>query len=419
MGTMTTDRLREIIKAVSPNKFNSIIIDNASKISCHNYCYIKAFSQRVEFHTSSRSAYVDNTVAQRILEIKNNEATADKPYYRLDDRSLIETFDSLPKAGSESLMESTKKKVNELINGGREVDHNIIILNRNKDRIALQQPVFIVKEECDITTSDDGTKIGTLTYFQPIVKEDETVLIRCKEGDIEGLKESVIESRKGDDSVLVRMVTHFNGIDKENYDKEIVPYLELIHDKIGDDNALEEYYHRVVSCYTFSYKDILTGENRTGVLVDPYQTPEVILNLENNGTRIINGIHNHIKGISRFLGSIGKTGKYKEKSDLMRATRLLISTAVADGVVTEEEKQALTLAIRNINDLTDNDREELFTLLGEKGTPFLTDEDYLFYNPDNARETLESLQEIAASDGEVSDSERDIMERLRLAINDK
>ena len=86
---------------------------------------------------------------------------------------------------------------------------------------------------------------------------------------------------------------------------------------------------------------------------------------------------------------------------------------MADGNVSEEEKQTLTLSIRNIQQFSDSEQEELLTLLGKTDSGFLTDNDFAFHSRENAEMTIARMQEIASSDGMVDERERDIVERLK------
>ena len=193
----------------------------------------------------------------------------------------------------------------------------------------------------------------------------------------------MVESRKG------------INIDKEDFDDALVPYIDIVRDKTGEDNAIEDYYYRIVTCYTFTYRNIMTGELKKGVVVNPSQLPEIVL-IGNGSSKIINRMKDSAKLVSRFFGSIAGSAQ-RDKDDLKRTIRLLIATVVADGIVSEEEKQSLTLAIRNIDILTGKEREELAELLSEGDTTFLNDDDFKFHNAANRDETLARMQELATT----------------------
>ncbi len=437
MEQLTIGALCEIIRQSAPKIYNSITIDTAVAPRKHNYCYIEAHTQRVEFKTERRSAAIDETLQNDLRAIIDNSS---ETYVRID-KDLIDGFNSAPKFSTEGFFASTKKKMNELMNGGRNVDHHHISLDTEGNSLSKTQPPFAIKAECSIadcpnckgTGLIEGTdaqgnptqqlcpeckgnkKIGTLSYFIPKVIEKNISLTLCLEDEIEDFPISAVKAHIDEKPVAKRMLTHVNGVDNEAFDQALLPYLDIVHDKTGEGNAIEDYYYRIVPCYTFTYRNIMTSELKKGVIVNPTESPEIVL-IGNDSTKIINRMKDSAKIVSRFFGSIAGSAQ-RDKDDLKRTIRLLIATVVADGIVSEEEKQSLTLAIRNIEILTGKEREELSELLSAGDTSFLTDDDFHFHSKENSDETLARMQEIANSDGLVHETERDLIEKLKLEAN--
>lgn len=438
MEQLTIGALCEIIRQHAPKEYNSIIIDTAVKPQKYDYCYIEAHTQKVEYKTERRSVAINEGLRQSLQAIIAND---NHTYVKID-KSLVDDFNDAPKINDEGFITSTRKKMNELMNGGREVDHHQITLDTDNGCIAKKQPSFAVREECNIydcpncngsgsIDSDDEQnghtqvpcpeckgygKIGTLTYFTPKVIDKTISLTLCLDGEIEGFPTSAIKARIDEKPVAKRMLTHFNGIDNEAFDDAIVPYIDIIRDKTTDNNALEDIYYNISTCYTFIYRNILTGKINTGVIVSPNSNPEIIL-LDEGKSKIFNRMKDSAKLVSRFLSNIGQGSARRNKEDLKRTVRLLIATVTADGIVSEEEKQSLTLAIRNIEELTSKEREELAALLSNENTEFLTDDDFHFNDKANADETLSRMQDIANSDGLVHETERELIEKLKLDAN--
>lgn len=436
MEQLTIGALCEIIRQSAPKIYNSISIDTAIAPKKYNYCYIEAHTQRVEFKTERRSAAIDDSIASNLHSIIDSNDT----YVRID-KDFVDDFNAAPKFSTEGFFASTKKKMNELMNGGRSVDHHDITLDTEGDKLSKRQSPYAIKAECGIVdcpnckgsglvegTDDQGNtvsqlcleckgnkRIGSLSYFVPKVIEKNISLTLCLEGEIDDFPLSAIKAHIDERPVAKRMLTHINGIDKEDFDDALVPYIDIVRDKTGEDNAIEDYYYRIVTCYTFTYRNIMTGELKKGVVVNPSQSPEIVL-IGNGSSKIINRMKDSAKLVSRFFGSIAGSAQ-RDKDDLKRTIRLLIATVVADGIVSEEEKQSLTLAIRNIDILTGKEREELAELLSEGDTTFLNDDDFKFHNAANRDETLARMQEIANSDGLVHETERDLIEKLKLESN--
>lgn len=442
---MTNEALIEKIRQLAPAEYNSIIIDNAVSIKKHLYCYINACVQRVEYSTKTITAAIDGELKVAL----ENIIACDGRYVKLDPR-VLELMKEAPDYSTESFFSSAKKKVSEMINGGREVDHHHITLAIEGDHLATQQPSFAIKNECSVTkcTSCDGTAyvertnsngvtekvmctdcqgrgiVGTLTYFTPTVTNRQTSIIRCLSGEIKGLKFNIDTdgatiagtSYKIHSGEPKRMLTHINGVDKEEFDSDLLPYLDIVRDKVGEENAIEDYYYQMVPCYTFTYRNVLTSELHTGVLVDPNGQPALILNLDGSGTKLADSVKDSFKSIASFFGSISRSSTFKDKEDMRRTLRLLIAVAVADGTVHENEKKTLTLAIRGMNQFTSSEQEELVQCLGNSDASFLTKEDFSFHRPENAKEAITRMQEMAEADNEVHETEREIIERLKLSL---
>ena len=442
---MTTEALIEKIRQLAPAEYNSIIIDNAVSIKKHIYCYTNASVQRVEYRTQRITAAIDGELSNALEQI----IASDSRYVRLDPR-ILELMKEAPEYSSESFFSSAKKKVSEIINGGREVDHHHITLTMDGDKLASRQPSFAVKSECSIVkcahcggtayverTNNNGVTervmcpdcqglgiVGTLTYFTPNVIDRQTSIVRCLGGEIKGLKYDIEPDGAtiADTSYKIhrgepkRMLTHINGVDKEEFDNDLLPYLDMVRDKVGEENAIEDYYYQMIPCYTFTYRNVLTSELHTGILIDPVGQPALILNLDGTGTKLAGSVKDGFKSISSFFGSITRSSGFKDKEDLKRTLRLLIAVAVADGIVDENEKKTLTLAIRNIDQFTSSEQEELVQCLGYRDAGFLTKEDFSFHRPENARETITRMQEMAEADNNVHETEREIIEKLKLSL---
>lgn len=443
---MTPEALIEKIRQLAPAEYNSIIIDNAVSIKKHVYCYVNASVQRVEYRTQQISAALDGELKNAIEQIIGNTS---ERYITIPQR-IIEQMKEAPEYASEGFFSNAKKKITEMINGGREVDHHHISLVMENGIIAKQQPIYAIREECSVykcpncngaayverTNSKGITEkvncpdcegrgiVGIITYFTPTVVAREASIIRCLTGNIEGLKFNLdadgatIEgtSYKIHVGERRRMLVHVGGIDSEDFDSDLLPYLDFIRDKVGEDNAIEDYFYHLLPCYTFTYRNVLTSELHSGLLIDPDGQPALILNLDGNAKKLANSVRDSFKSIGNFFGSISRSSAFKDKEDLRRTLRLLIAVAVADGIVGEEEKKTLTLAIRGMEQFTGSEQEALVQCLGNSDASFLTKEDFNFHNPENAKEAIARMQEMAEADNQVHEAEREIIEKLKLSM---
>lgn len=438
---LTIEDVRSIIERLSPNELNSLILDREAPVRRYEYCYIYAKGQRVIYKTELRTVACDKNLEEQINELANT--TGENPFVMLSDDKLIEALDNAPKFNAEGILGNARKKMSELVKGDTMVDHTLVRLTMEDGWLTERQPSFIIKKACkteacphcqgqqrikdsdkngvvtmvDCNACNGMGRIATVAYITPRISNNGICIIRSKDNVfIDNLKDSVFEDHKGEDTTPCRMATHVNGIDKEDYDKYITPYLEQIHDQLGEDNALEDIYYHLVPCYQFQYRNVVTGDLEAAILIDPFEKPMLIFNLASTSSKIGTGIRDTMKGIGKFLGKVSNSRGNKERNDLMRSIRLMIAVTVADGKVSETEKQSLVNSIQGMKSFSSTEQQALIELLNGANSSFLTDDDFLFRNADTAKTTLIRLQQIAAAHDPVCDAERDIIERLRLSI---
>jgi len=430
------DDIRRIVSEVAPEAYNQILIDETLPLQQKEYCYIHAFAQQVVHKSEVRACACDKQLEQRLSDLLQQPGS---DYIRLDDEGLIEAVKAAPRFVAEGVIRSTRRKMSELMNGGREVNHADLRLVTDDDgTIAATQPSFLVRTACHLAncpqcngtgkvepTDSNGVmeptdcpecegngRVAALTYFRPEVKNHDVCLTVCLDGGIDGLKERTIEAHRGDDTTPCRMAVHINGTDIEHFDEFISPYLDHIYDQTGTHPELLDIYYRLVTCVGFRYRNVLTGDVLGGVVVDTAHQPEVVLGLGAD-SRLVSGMKDSIKRIGNLLGGLSRSKGHRDKEDLLRTTRLLIAVAVADGIVDEEEKRTLTLSIRDIDDLTSSEQENLLALLGAADSSFLSEADFRFHRPENAQSTLALLQQLSEANGQSCEEERSIIERLR------
>lgn len=437
--TMDAEKISQLLSEVAPAASSSMIIDPSVTIKSFAFCCISAKAQHLEYRTQRLSAFIDSNLEKRILDLTRQPG---QPYMPLYDESIIEEMEKAPKHNTESFLDSTKRKMNELMEGGRNMSHSDIILQMDNGYIAERQPRYLIRKECKVSacpycngtgTVEQTDKMelttivecseckgngssATLTWVVPKVATQQEMMVRSLEperNDIEMVWNGtsfVIPGTTVDiplsEIATKRMLTHLNGTDNENFDEELLPYLDMIHDVIGDENALEEIGYRLVPCYTFGYRKALGGELRSATLVDPNGFATLIMSADTAPVR------DRVKKIAQFLGKLGKTKGFNDKQDLRRTVRLLIAVCVADGIVRKEEKQVLITAIEGISRLTTGEQASLSQLLTKEDSSFLTDDDFGFHDKENATRTLSAMKEIAISDGEYHSSEIEIIERL-------
>lgn len=444
MQTLSHESISQLIQRLAPDKFKRLTIDKSAPVKVHNYCYISASAQSVEYRTDG----ISFAMSQELLNLYMDSIGGDNPQdngnslpdkYIPFDPAILEQFKSAPRLSIGGMTHNAYKRFREIIDGGRYVENHQLTLRTTDGRIDMEQPPFAVKDECMVgpclrckgkaTTErndrngvaynesceacDGQGRIATVTWVSALVREREAELTSCIDGEIEGLKIATVELHKGDNGNKKRMLTRFNGTDTVDYPDELRPYLDMMHDKLGEGNAIEDIYYRIIPCHVFVYRTVLSGEKLRGVVIDPEGDAQLILELDGNGSRLLDSVKDRIKGISRFFGGIGKTDSFKDKEDLARTARLLIAIAIADGNVSEEEKELLATSVHGIDQLGASQRQMLVDLIQSADSSFLTNDDFTFHSRENAEATLKLMAELASADGEVHEKERNIIERLQ------
>ena len=442
-SSIALSNICDIIKNKMPSLYNSIIVDTNIPVKDYNYFFISAFTQHVEYRTQQLDVALGDELYQKYSSLLNE--FGDKEYVSIDN-AFVEEIKVAPKSSTEGLLSSARKKMSELINGGRDVDYNKITLNVDDGFLSKDQPTFLVTTEsyCSLCSNCNGNgtverndkqglphqescpvcngygHTGRLTYFTPSIQEKKSTFVRCIEGEIDGLDFTIdgdtLTLKDTDFCVTIgdkkRMLTRYNGKNEDNYDEVLRPYIDTIRDKTNEKNAVEEIAYMVIPCCKFVYRNILTNELHNGVIVDPESSATVLLNIDGE-SRLISSVKDSIKKISRFFGNISKSEGFKDKEDLWHTARLLIAVAVADGSVNDEEKQNLAMAIRGTNQFTSEQQEQLVKLLGKPDASFINDDDFNFHSRENAEETALRMQELSQADGFVHDTELKIIERLK------
>lgn len=437
---LNIQQIHQIIEEHAPETLNTILIDEKVAPARYEYCYLNAFAQRVVYRTEQRSC-----ASNDLLEIQIKNLVADgtpNPYVKMPDDSLVNLVEKSPKFNLDGVLGNAKKRLTDLVNGSEKIEHKHLILNTEQDKLTEQQPLFLIKNICRIQNcpqcnglmymeeaNSEGQitrmecsackglgHVSTVAWLVPKTSNKQVSFIYPNGDSIENLKNAILEKHIGTDTTPVLMAVHLNGTDKEQYPETLKPYLDALHDQIGENNAIEHIYYRIIPCFTFQYRNVLTNQTRTGVLVDPFGEPEVVLELVSTSAKIATGLKDTAKNLSKLFGGIGKSKSAKGRADLLHSIRLMIAIVVADGDVCEEEKKSLILTMQGIDTFSSSEQQQLLSLLASKDSSFLTDEDFHFNDPQVGKTTLLRLQEIAEASGDVSIEEREIIEKLRLSI---
>lgn len=214
----------------------------------------------------------------------------------------------------------------------------------------------------------------------------------------------------------------FNQVN-EKIDKtqEILPYLEKLRPEFKfeiDDYPLllnELISYKVISCIEFSYNHIISNKEHKGVIINFNENPEVFY-YDNPET-----LKTDIKAVSKsafnIFSKIFKTKSSKIKNDQLIEVKLMIYLAKQDGKIEEEEKLVILNTIKEMKELTNAEKSKFFKLMDTASLPEITSKDLKFSSKEVANEVIGRLENLAISDGELEDVEKDFIEKIKNLIS--
>lgn len=426
-------QVKEIITQLDPSASNSIIIDEAVGLKRVNYCYVDVVSKHVAYQVERRQFHPREELAGKLSQIFADQG--ESPYVALPDRSMLALIGQSPKVSISNAIRNVFSSISQR----HEVDASYIRLNADGIHLSAEQPLYLVKElssmefcpkcggakvvhrtnksgeleEATCTECQGTGRIASVGIVNIDVKEHSDKYVLTNDDPIDHLKDSAIVAHVLQHSMVrYRTLTKFNQQETQSYDETLQAYVDQMHRLMGGEPATEDVYYQIIPCVEFTYRDVLSSQLCKGCILDVIDNPELILNLTSGVTKMTSAVKDVQKSMGGFFGKLGRTDKSKAKSDLKRATRLLIAITIADGKVETLEKSILLNQLRDMNEFTTSEMEDFSALLGKEDVSFLTDDDFRFNNPDKARETLVRMRQIAEADGDISAQEQDLIDRF-------
>lgn len=384
---LDTTYIRQILQFNNADALKHMVIDEQWPVKTVRYRFADILATRIAYKTR-RIEFANDQAMTNLLTHVASRDSHDGMYVPIEQ-------DSIP----------ANAKITDC-------DDNIDITRINllaKDKTPLpSQPLFVSPQDSRM----DSTGCGTLWYVEVSLSTEQRLLpLRNNEGIIY-LKPQAVKTHLRTETPRRRTITRFGQYDECNYDRELRAHSEQLHARLGYTPDIEEISVHEVVCALFAYREVVGGDTHYGAVVDVEGTPEVVMPLDNMADRIATGMKNSIKVIGTALRSLTFAGSHNNRADNKKLTRLLMAVAVADGEVSEAEKECLLEGLRHTAGLTTGEQAALASLLTASDASFLSDDDFLFNDTANARKALDLMKKLAASDGE-SHAETQIIQRLQ------
>ena len=123
------------------------------------------------------------------------------------------------------------------------------------------------------------------------------------------------------------------------------------------------------------------------------------------------------KKLGNFFGKLFKSKGYKQKEDTKKEIKLMIRLAKADGKIEDSEKVFLSSKITSLDMFTHVEKTDLFNMMDDSMLPELEPDDIKFSSSDKFSEVFQNLQTMAAEDGDVANSEQELLDKIKSLNN--
>ena len=108
-----------------------------------------------------------------------------------------------------------------------------------------------------------------------------------------------------------------------------------------------------------------------------------------------------------------KSKGFKQKEDTKKELKLMIRLAKADGKIEDSEKLFLSSRITSLDIFTHVEKTELFNMMDDSVLPELEPVDVKFSDSNKFSEVFQTLQKMAAEDGDIASSEQELLDKIK------
>jgi len=218
------------------------------------------------------------------------------------------------------------------------------------------------------------------------------------------------------------VLKNFNEVFHKDYDEIVDDILRQIQNEFdfnfeGYNNKVvrEELFFQVIPCVQVQYKHMLTNTDQEVTILDFFNSPELIINgdVENQKSNL----KDTGKKLGNFFGKIFKSKGFKQKEDTKKELKLMIRLAKADGKIEDSEKLFLSSRITSLDIFTHVEKTELFNMMDDSLLPELEPVDVKFSDSNKFSEVFQTLQTMAAEDGDIASSEQELLDKIKSLNN--
>ena len=269
----------------------------------------------------------------------------------------------------------------------------------------------------DCPSCDATGKFGFITFVETSVEKIADSKLSTLDHKIDELSDDEIKKHIDSNYSKTNTLININSDFKENLGDVEKGFIN----QIRSDNEIfvnsyrksvkEELFCAVVPAIRIKYKHIISNTEHYLAVVNPFVNPKLVFFSVPKEASKATGFKKIIGQLGNFFSKVAKTKSYKARQDKILEILLMIRLMKADGRIDEGEKSFMIDEIGTIEGLINKEKDYLFDFLSKPSLPELNVLDVKFSSKERFKKCIETLNKMAESDGEVDDTELEMIKK--------
>lgn len=419
LKVISVDKIKEIIEKIEPDYYKRMIIQE-DKIERTNYYYLKYSGKEVERFGKKIEFPLFGPVIQKFKpfqKAKDVEKMVMKSSEILD--LLKKTYKILPQNEDLTKVPDWQSfPVNTDKQGAIEDEQDEYFFPTLTGTV-LQEAVFRMGS---VMANIEGD-FGSLVYVESTLENHqvEKLLIRDGEAFDATIEEEI--NNHCNHQLDTKLVFRDFGIYDQANNKPIINYdtfseelCEKIRVELRVENMHEEQiYYQIIPCIQLSYLHALNNTEHVLTMIDIWDAPEIIFHSSPEDTR--RGLNDAAKNVSGFFSKLVNKKAHQSKEDRKNEIFLMLRIVLADGIVTEGEKEALSELVGGLDDFTSTEKQRFYDMMDAGKLPPISEDEVRFSDEETKIRVLQNLEKISKADGEVAVQEDRLLDKIKRMVN--
>lgn len=416
---ISVDKIKEIISGIEPNYYKRMLIQE-DKIERTNYYYLNYYGKEIERFGKKIEFPLFGTVIDKFKPFQKAKNVEKKVMASSEILDLLrDPYKILPKNEDLTNVPDWQSFPLNTDNQGAILEEQDEYFFPTLTGVILQEAVFRMG---NVMANVEG-EFGSLVYVEStlVSHKVEKLLVRDGEAFDAAIEEEINNhcNHQIEKSLVFR---DFGIYDQENnkpiinYDKFSKELCESIREEVRVETMQEEQlYYQVIPCVRISYIHALNNTEHVLTIIDIWNSPEIIFHSSPEDTR--RGLNDAAKNVSGFFSKLVNKKAHQSKEDRKNEIFLMLRIVLADGVVTEGEKEALSELVGGLDDFTSTEKEKFYDMMDAGKLQPITEDEVRFSNEETKTRVIQNLEKISKADGEVAVQEDRLLDKIKRMIN--